>query len=83
MTLTVPTLTVPPLLRWLLLLLLLLLSFFVLARSEMRLLLVKLNPTKGRCSPEKAGSCLGGCVSHGRRSLSSTSKLDVSVGELT
>ena len=42
-----------------------------------------LNPTKGRWSPEKAGSWRGGCVSHGRRSLSSTSKLDVSVGELT
>ena len=92
-----------PLLRGLLLLP----SFFLRARSEMRLLLVKLNPTeegnasikmfirdarfignylkptKGRWSPEKAGSWRGGCVSHGRRSLSSTSKLDVSVGELT
>jgi hypothetical protein len=45
--------------------------------------MVKLNPTNGRCSPEKAGLCCGGCVSHCLRSLSSTSKLDVSVGEET
>ena len=52
-------------------------------RSERLLPWVKVNPTKGRWSPAKAGLWLGGWASDTRMSLSSTSKLDVSVGEDT
>ena len=52
-------------------------------RSDRLLPWVKVKPTKGRWRPAKAGLWLGGWASDTRMSLSSTSKLDVSVGEET
>lgn len=44
---------------------------------------MKLKPTNGKCSAEKAEFAAGGKTSELRMSLSSTSKFDVSVGDET
>lgn len=45
---------------------------------------VKVKPTKGRCSPERAGlAAAGGGASEALTPASSTSKCEVSVGEDT
>lgn len=49
-------------------------------KSESGLPCVKVKPTKGRCSPLKAALAWGGTASDIRMSVSSTSKLEVSVG---